>query len=582
MFLLFISSGLFLGWSLGANDAANIFGTAVGSKMLSFKKAAIIASIFIILGAVIQGSGTTETLSKLGTVDAIGGAFTVALCAAFTVFIMTRNKLPVSTTQSIVGAIIGWNLFTNNKTDYSILTTILTSWVAGPIIGIVFAALLFLLTRWLLHKLKIHLIKLDGYIRWGLIIVGAFGAYSLGANNIANVVGVFMSSAPNLIIDLGLFQLNGAQLIFLLGGVSIAIGVFTYGSKVMETVGSQIMNLSSEAAMVVVLAQALVLFIFSSTGLSNFLETVGLPRIPLVPISSSQIVVGAIIGIGLVKGGQEIKVKTLGGIFLGWILTPIAACILSFFALFFVKNVFNITVTSAVASIPATPVDASSMVATSAMKHVNMVWPFTLMVIVVVVALFVFYIIKQQKLRVKAQDELYKKQNDFYIAQKALTELELKTIRLENSSLASKLEFKRKELINYALNIIEQQNFMASILDKLIEIKNINKDSEREEMLDGLIVLIKQKMANSDKVKNFNIEAEKMHKDFYQRLSDQFPDLTENDKRLATLLRLGFSSKEIAPLLNISPKSVEIIRYRLRKKINLKKGDNLIQFINNL
>jgi len=205
-----------------------------------------------------------------------------------------------------------------------------------------------------------------------------------------------------------------------------------------------------------------------------------------------------------------------------------------------------------------------------------------LMVIVVVVALFVFYIIKQQKLRVKAQDELYKKQNDFYIAQKALTELELKTIRLENSSLASKLEFKRKELINYALNIIEQQNFMASILDKLIEIKNINKDSEREEMLDGLIVLIKQKMANSDKVKNFNIEAEKMHKDFYQRLSDQFPDLTENDKRLATLLRLGFSSKEIAPLLNISPKSVEIIRYRLRKKINLKKGDNLIQFINNL
>ncbi|HRX31662.1 MAG TPA: inorganic phosphate transporter [Tenuifilaceae bacterium] len=582
MFLLFISSGLFLGWSLGANDAANIFGTAVGSKMLSFKKAAIIASIFIILGAVIQGSGTTETLSKLGTVDAIGGAFTVALCAAFTVFIMTRNKLPVSTTQSIVGAIIGWNLFTNNKTDYSILTTILTSWVAGPIIGIVFAALLFLLTRWLLHKLKIHLIKLDGYIRWGLIIVGAFGAYSLGANNIANVVGVFMSSAPNLIIDLGLFQLNGAQLIFLLGGVSIAIGVFTYGSKVMETVGSQIMNLSSEAAMVVVLAQALVLFIFSSTGLSNFLETVGLPRIPLVPISSSQIVVGAIIGIGLVKGVQEIKVKTLGGIFLGWILTPIAACILSFFALFFVKNVFNITVTSAVASIPTTPVDASSMVATSAMKHVNMVWPFTLMVIVVVVALFVFYIIKQQKLRVKAQDELYKKQNDFYIAQKALTELELKTIRLENSSLASKLEFKRKELINYALNIIEQQNFMASILDKLIEIKNINKDSEREEMLDGLIVLIKQKMANSDKVKNFNIEAEKMHKDFYQRLSDQFPDLTENDKRLATLLRLGFSSKEIAPLLNISPKSVEIIRYRLRKKINLKKGDNLIQFINNL
>ncbi|MGE0079405.1 MAG: inorganic phosphate transporter [Bacteroidales bacterium] len=581
MFLFFISSGLFLGWSLGANDAANVFGTAVGSKMLSFKKAAIIASVFITLGAVIQGGGTTETLSKLGAVDAIGGAFTVALCAAFTVFVMTRNKLPVSTTQAIVGAIIGWNLFTNNKTDYSILTTILSSWVIGPIIGIVFAALLFIFVRWLLHRLKIHLIKLDGYIRWGLIIVGAFGAFSLGANNIANVVGVFIGSAPNLIIDLGIFHLNGVQLIFLLGGLSIALGVFTYGSKVMETVGEGIMNLSSEAAIVVVLAQALVLFIFSSTGLSNLLASIGLPRIPLVPVSSSQLVVGAVIGIGLVKGVQEIRMKILGGILLGWIITPIAACILSFFALFFIQNVFNLSVTNSSASAAIEHVESAVSSNVDVAKQINMVWPFALIVVAVIVTLVVYYIIIQQRLRVKAQNELYKKQNDYFTAQKALTELELKTIRLENSSLSNKLEFKRKELINYALSIIEQQNFMSSILESLEELKSLS-DSEKSEKLDSLIMLIKQKMNNSDKVKDFAVEAEKMHKDFYHRLSDQFPDLTENDKRLATLLRLGFSSKEIAPLLNISPKSVEIVRYRLRKKINLKQGDNLIQFINNL
>ncbi len=582
MFLLFLSSGLFLGWSLGANDAANVFGTAVGSKMLRFRTAAIIASIFIVLGATIQGGGTTETLSKLGAVDAIGGAFTVALCAGLTVFVMTKNKLPVSTTQAIVGAIIGWNLFTKNKTDYSILTTIVSSWIVGPIIGIIFAALLFIFVRWLLHKLQIHLIRLDGYIRWGLIIVGAFGAYSLGANNIANVVGVFIGSAPNLAIDLGVFQINGEQLIFLLGGISIAVGVFTYGSKVMETVGEGIMNLSSEAAIVVVLAQALVLFIFSSTGLSNFLEYIGLPRIPLVPVSSSQLVVGAVIGIGLVKGVQEIKFKTLRGILLGWIITPVAACILSFFALFFIQNVFNLSVTNSVESSAIEQIKNKPITADAATTTINMVWPFALIVIAAIVTLLIYYIIVQQRLRVKAQNELYKKQSDFFAAQQALTDLELKTIRLENSSLSNKLEFKRKELVNYALNIIEQQNFLSSILESLTEVKNIKSDTEKSAKIDGLIILIKQKMNNSDKVKDFNVEAEKMHRDFYHRLSDQFPELTENDKRLATLLRLGFSSKEIAPLLNISPKSVEILRYRLRKKINLNKGDNLIEFINNL
>jgi len=117
MILLFLTSGLFLGWSLGANDASNAFGSAVGSKMVSFRTAAIIASIAVILGAVMQGSGTSQTLGKLGSVNAIGGSFTLALASAVTVYLMTKLSIPVSTTQAIVGAIIGWNLFTGNRTD---------------------------------------------------------------------------------------------------------------------------------------------------------------------------------------------------------------------------------------------------------------------------------------------------------------------------------------------------------------------------------------------------------------------------------------------------------------------------------
>jgi PiT family inorganic phosphate transporter len=204
---IFISSGLFLGWSLGANDAANVFGTAVGSKMLSFKRAAIIASIFVILGAVFQGRGGTETLNNLGAVNALAGAFTVSLCAAIIVYLMTKRGLPVSTSQAVVGAIIGWNAFTGTQTDYSVLSKIVATWITSPILGMAFAAGLFVLMRIFLKKTRIHVIKLDYYIRISLVIVGAFGAYSLGANNIANVMGVFVSAAPNIIIQ-GLFIKN--------------------------------------------------------------------------------------------------------------------------------------------------------------------------------------------------------------------------------------------------------------------------------------------------------------------------------------------------------------------------------------
>ena len=126
MVLLFLSSGLFLGWSLGANDAANVFGSAVGSRMVRFKKAAIIPGIFGILGAVFQGAGASHTLGKLGAVDAIAGSFTVALAAALTVFWMTRLKVPVSTSQAIVGAIIGWNLYTGKVTNTTSLIKIIS------------------------------------------------------------------------------------------------------------------------------------------------------------------------------------------------------------------------------------------------------------------------------------------------------------------------------------------------------------------------------------------------------------------------------------------------------------------------
>ncbi len=341
LFFIFLSSGLFLGWSLGANDAANIFGTAVGSKMLRFKTAALVSCLFIIIGAVFSGSGASATLNELGRVNAIAGAFMVALAAALTVYWMVSSGLLVSTSQAIVGGIIGWNLYSGYDTDLSILSTIVSSWVLCPLLSGIIAVLTYFAVRKILHLTHIHLLRQDSYLRCGLIIIAAFGGYALGANNIANVMGVFVDSSPFQSIYFHGFYFSNSQMLFLLGAIAICVGIFTYSQKTIKTVGNNLMSMTPTIAWIIVFSQSLVLFLFASQGLKNFLSSYGLPSLPLVPVSSSQAVIGAIIGIGLAKGGRDISWHIVGKIFIGWIATPLISAAICFISLFFLENVFQ-------------------------------------------------------------------------------------------------------------------------------------------------------------------------------------------------------------------------------------------------
>lgn len=339
--ILFLSSGLFMGWSLGANDAANVFGTAVGTRMVKFRTAALVCSAFIILGAVVSGAGAAHTLGRLGAVNALPGAFTVAMAAGLTTFWMTRLRIPVSTSQAVVGAIIGWNFYADTVTDTRALGSIVTTWVACPLLAAGVAAAVYVLLKRAILRRKPHLLELDAATRLGLLAAGAFGSYSLGANNIANVVGVFVPDNPFRELHVLGLTITGAQQLFALGGLAIAVGVFTYSKRVMKTIGSGLLHLSPLAALVVVLAHSITLFLFASEGLEHFLASRGLPTFPLVPVSSSQAVVGAIIGIGLLKGGKGIRYGALGEISLGWVTTPLVAGVTAFVLLFVVENVFD-------------------------------------------------------------------------------------------------------------------------------------------------------------------------------------------------------------------------------------------------
>ena len=611
--LFYLSSGLFLGWSLGANDAANVFGTAVGSRMIRFKTAAIVASIFVILGAVIQGAGANHTLGKLGNVSTIAAAFTVALAAALTVYWMTRMRLPVSTSQAIVGAIIGWNFYTNNPTDLNILTKIVTTWVSGPILGGVFAILLFMLVKKLTKKSSVHLLYRDSFIRYGLLAVGAFGAYSLGANNIANVMGVFTGAIDLPVIDLGIVQFSSTQQLFFIGGIAIAIGIVTYSKHIMETVGNSLMPLTPEAAIVVVLSQALVLFIFSSQGLSNAIQSIGLPAIPLVPVSSSQVVIGSIIGIGLYKGGKEIKYNILGSISLGWVATPVVAGIIAFFMLFFVNNVFqkdvggdrkihssvevkhnNIEDITDVNDtlLPNYSTEKQSENITDSIPTKNeqrdnsfggfstiYLW-IGISILFMVILWLLYYLWLKSKEKRLDEHKLKSLEQKYQIKIESL-EKSLKDKIHRHDDLGKELKFRQSEMVTMAMSIIRKNEFLNSLKDEIVKIKANIRDQEIRLGLNKLSLMITQDLSIDRDREKFQMHINEQNSNFIHQLTESFPSMTDNEKRLASLLRLNLSSKEIASILNISPKSVEMNRYRLRKKLKVDTKTSLSDFIRN-
>ncbi len=339
--LFFLSSGMFLGWSLGANHAGIFWGTAVGTKMVRFKTAALLCSIFVVLGAVIGGSGASATLNKLGTIEHIAAAFTVAFAAALTTYYMSRAGLPISTSQAIIGAIIGWNIYSDKLTDYIILVKIASTWVVSPILTGLTTFVLFKIVQFFFNRTKMHMVKIDNLTRLGLVLVGIFGSYALGANNIGNVMGVFVNSNPFKAITISnLISFEPTKILFFVGGIAIAVGVATYSKKVMSTIGSNLYRFSPITALIVVLSVALTMFLFASSSIHHFLVSNGLPAFPLVPISASQAIVGSVIGLGLARKNVDVNFNQLRKIIIGWIITPIFAFLISYISLYFIENVF--------------------------------------------------------------------------------------------------------------------------------------------------------------------------------------------------------------------------------------------------
>ena len=343
-----------MGWSLGTNDAANAFGTAVSTRVIKYRTAVIIIAILVIVGAFLQGEGNIGKLSELAQsnkVVATGEDVSRAIeqdaveslrwksaikaaiifgCAGLTVFVMSYLKFPVSANQSITGAIIGWGLFHANYSDPAVLCVNLpqigkfaSTWLINPLgAGLISFVLVFLVKKFLEERLT----TMRGYdmlVKIGYLVAGSIAAYSIGVNSSASVTALYFDAAY---ADTGVATniLTDARLTAVIGGVAIAIGVLTFSKRVMMTVGGSIANISQIDGFLVIIAMAVTILLME--------------KMMGIPVSTSQAVVGAVIGAGLVSGVKNVNFGVFKRIAIAWVSSPTVAGLLTYLVALATQN----------------------------------------------------------------------------------------------------------------------------------------------------------------------------------------------------------------------------------------------------
>ncbi len=183
-------------------------------------------------------------------------------------------------------------------------------------------------------------------------------------------------------------------------------------------------------------------------------------------------------------------------------------------------------------------------------------------------AVLSFLIIYFQRIKIKRKNRLSEQQKEIH-------SVSLKNKELENNALITELDYKSKELVNFALHIIEKNNFLENLRKEIIDSDEIADKKKLKKLIDENLFIEKDR-------EEFKANIESINESFFFKLNDKFPKLTKNDNRLCALLRMNLTSKEIATIQNIAPSSVDIKRHRLRKKLNITADVDLSDFFNKI
>ncbi len=301
LILIAYIAALFVAWNIGANDASNPTDTAVGSGALSINKAILLFSIFAGIGAVLQGWMVMKTLGKgIIPVVGVGEALATVIAAGTWIILASLKGMPISTSQSITGAILGVGVgyallghIAFSDINWILVLKIVASWVTSPLISMIMAIGLYMYLSRKITKYTRTIdgrIRIDRIIRYLLIASLAFSAYSFGANDVGNATGVYYTITSRI---MGGTELETRVFLALLGSIGIALGAFTLGRRVIITVAYKITRLDLVSGLAAELSNALTVWLF--TTLPYMLIGYGMP------ISTSYASVSSIIGVGIAR-----------------------------------------------------------------------------------------------------------------------------------------------------------------------------------------------------------------------------------------------------------------------------------------
>lgn len=400
---------LYMAWAIGANDVANAMGTSVGSGAITVKKAILIAAVFEFSGAFLAGGHVTGTIRK-GIIDPalvtspevlVWGMLSALLAAGVWLMVASYYGWPVSTTHTIVGALVGFGLvgLGGEAVMWSKVGGIVASWLVSPLIGgtiafvltlsvrrfildtdtpfenakrygpiyvflmgvlialvtmfkglkhlnmemsagqsygiaLAVGVVIALVGRVLLRRIKIdpeaqkefHYSGVEKVFAPLCVFTACAMAFAHGSNDVANGIGP-LAAIVSVVQTGEVAQQSALPLwILVLGGVGIVLGLATMGYRVMKTIGTKITELTPSRGFCAELAAASTVVIASRLGL---------------PVSTTHIIVGAVLGVGMARGIAAIDLRVVLGIVTSWIVTlPIGAGLAAFFFFFF-KGIFG-------------------------------------------------------------------------------------------------------------------------------------------------------------------------------------------------------------------------------------------------
>lgn len=205
------------------------------------------------------------------------------------------------------------------------------------------------------------------------------------------------------------------------------------------------------------------------------------------------------------------------------------------------------------------------------------IFVYILLIIVIFYVIRYYYHLKLRHHQYLIQEKLHREKEEF-IKQEALAS-EQQIVKIRNEQLQADLAGKSRELANSAMNLVYKNELLQKISEEIIHLKDSSGKQLSEEQLKRIQKVINEGMNDERDWNIFESSFNEAHENFFKKLKTGHPDLVPNDLKLCAYLRMNMSSKEMASLLNISLRGVEIRRYRLRKKLNLEHDKNLVEFL---